>query len=125
MQNIPEAIAVEARAEIIWGRPPNQVLELLQAKGVGDKDALALIADLLKERAASIRADGIKKTVVGSLCIVAPIIYYFFSLWLGYWSLKFFAVLIVAGVVGLAKVTSGLSMIVRPQAVTGSLANGE
>ncbi len=78
MQNIPEAVAVEARAEIIWGRSPDEVLALLQRKGVGDKDALAVIAKFMRERAASIRADGIKKTVIGSACVLAPVTYYFF-----------------------------------------------
>jgi hypothetical protein len=125
MQHIPETVAVEARAEITWGKSPEQVLAMLQAKGVGDKDALALIEELMKERAASIRGDGVKKTVIGSLFCLAPVSYYFVSVWLGSLNLKFFAGLLVVGVIGIAKLTNGLSMLLRPGSVTGDLANPE
>jgi hypothetical protein len=125
MQEIPESLIVDARAEITWGRPPQEVLALLQSKGIGDKDAFALLDQLMKERAASIRADGMKKSVIGALFVLAPVCYYFFSLWLGYWSIKLFAALIVLGFVGLAKLTSGLSMVLRPGGVTSDLANSE
>jgi hypothetical protein len=125
MHAIPEPVVVEARAKIVWGESSAKVLAFLQTKGVGDKDALALIEELMKERAASIREDGIKKTWIGALFILAPVAYYYASLFIGYWSLKFFAALIVLGAVGLAKLTSGLSMVFRPRAVTGDLANAD
>lgn len=37
--------------------------------------------------------------------------------------MKFFAGLIVVGAIGLARITSGVSMILRPGGVTGDLAN--
>ena len=125
MQDIPEKLAVEARAEITWGRSPQEVLALLQSKGVGDKAALALIETLTQERATSIRADGIQKAIIGGLFVCAPVGYYFFSMWLGYWSLKFFAALLALGAFGLAKLTNGLSMVLRPRSVTDDLANTE
>jgi len=125
MQDIPEAIAVEARAEIVWGKSPQRVLEFLQSKGVGDKSALALIETLMSERAAMIREDGIRKIIWGVLFALAPICYYLFSMWLGYWSLKLFAGLIVLGVYGLGKLTNGISMVLRPRSVAGDLANTE
>jgi hypothetical protein len=125
MHAIPEPIVIDARAKIIWGESPEKVLTFLQSKGVGDKEAFGLIEELQKERAASIRADGIKKTWVGVLFVLAPVAYYFASMYIGYWSLKFFAALIVLGAVGLAKITNGLSMVLRPRAVTGDLANAE
>lgn len=125
MHAIPEPIVVDARAKIFWGESPGKVLAFLQSKSVGDKDAFALIEELQQERAASIRADGIKKTWIGVLFVLAPAAYYFASMYVGYWSMKFFAALIVLGAVGLAKITHGLSMILRPRAVTGDLANAE
>ena len=125
MQAIPEPIVVDARAKIVWGESPEKVLAFLQSKSVGDKDAFELIEELQKERAASIRADGIKKTWIGVLFVLAPVAYYFASMLIGYWSMKFFAALIVLGAVGLVKITNGLSMILRPRAITGDLANAE
>jgi hypothetical protein len=125
MHAIPEPVAVDARAKIVWGESPEKVMPFLQAKGIGHKDALALIAELAKDRADSIRADGLKKTWIGVLCVLAPIAYYFVSMFIGYWSMKFFAALIVIGAVGLAKITNGLSMVLRPRAITRDLANAE
>ena len=59
------------------------------------------------------------------LFVLAPVAYYFVSMFIGYWSVKFFAGLIVLGAIGLAKITSGLSMILRPRTVTADLANAE
>jgi len=121
---IPEPIAVEARAKITWGEPPEKVRAFLMTKGIGEKDAASLLQELLTERAASIRSDGMKKVWLGGAFIVAPVAYYFVThFWIGYWDLKFFAALIVVGVVGLAKATTGFSMVIRPQAVRGDLAN--
>src|SRR5437868_6150716 len=125
MHAIPEPIVVDARAKITWGESPEKVLAFLQSKSIGDKDAFELIEELHKERAASIRADGIRKTWIGVLFVLAPVAYYFASMFIGYWSMKFFAALIVLGAVGLAKITSGLSMVLRPRAITGDLANAE
>ena len=125
MHAIPEPLVIDARAKIIWGESPEKVLAFLQSKSVGDKDAFELIEELMKERADSIRDDGVKKAWVGVLFVLAPIVYYFVSMFIGYWSMKFFAALIVLGAVGLAKITSGLSMVLRPRAVTGDLANAE
>src|SRR5438067_301556 len=103
MEHIPDEIVTEARCEITWGKSPEDVLAVLQSKGVGDRYALELLEELMKERAAVIRSDGIKKTTIGSILIALPIAYYFFSMWLGYWSIKLFAGLIVLGFWGIAK----------------------
>jgi len=124
MHAIPEPIAVDARAKIMWGEPPDKVRDYLMSKHVGEKDAALLLEEVMAERAASIRSDEMKKVWLGSAFIAAPIAYYFVThLWIGYWSLKFFAGLIVLGAVGLAKLTSGISMVLRPRAVRGDLAN--
>jgi hypothetical protein len=125
MHQIPPSVVIDARAKIIWGDRPEKVLSFLQAKGVGDKDALALLEELVKERAASIREEGIKKTWVGALFVLAPVAYYYATLFIGYWSIKFFAALIVLGAIGVAKIMNGLSMALRPRAVKGDLANAE
>jgi len=124
MHAIPETLVIDARAKITWGESPEKVLAFLQSKSIGDKDALALIEGLMQERAASIRADGIKQTWIGALCVLAPIVYYFTIIFIGYWSMKFFAALLVLGVYGLVKVTTGLSMVLKPRSITGDLANG-
>jgi hypothetical protein len=123
MSAIPEPVVVEARAKIIWGESTQKVLTYLQSKSVGDKEASVLLEDLMKERAASIRTDGVKKVWIGVLFVLAPVAYYLVSKFVGFWSLKLFSGLIVLGIVGIAKLSSGLSMILKPRAVKGDLSN--
>jgi hypothetical protein len=124
MHTIPEPIAVEARAKIIWGESPEKVRDYLMSKNVGEKDAAVLLEEVMAERAASIRSDGMKKIWLGSAFVAAPIIYYFVThLWVGYWSLKLFAGLVVLAAVGIAKLTTGISLVLKPRAVRGDLAN--
>lgn len=124
MHAVPEHIAIEARAKIIWGEPPEKVRAYLMSKNVGEKDATTLLDELEAERAASIRSDGFKKVALGTAMGAAPVAYYFVThLWFDYWNLKFFAALVVLGALGVAKLTSGASMVLRPRAVRGDLAN--
>jgi hypothetical protein len=123
MSSIPEPIAVEARAKIIWGEPPAKVFVYLQEKGVGDKDAQTLLAELLRERASTIRHDGMKKIWVGSLLLALPIGYYFIALAMGVIYLKLFAGLLVAGAFGLWRLSTGVSMVLKPGSTTGDLSD--
>lgn len=88
-----------------------------------ENEALELIAGFGNERSELIRADGIKKTSLGILFVAAPVAYYFLGQLVGYWTLKFFAATLVLGVVGLVKLTGGLTMVFRPRSVTGDLAD--
>lgn len=124
MHAIPEPVAIEARAKITWGEPPEKVRSYLMSKNVGEKDATTLLNELVAERAASIRSDGFIKVALGAAMGVAPVAYYFVThLWFDSWNLKFFAVLVVIGALGVAKLTSGASMVLRLRAVRGDLAN--
>ena len=125
MHSIPEPLVIDARAKIVWGEAPANVLAFLQSKSIGDKDAFALIEQLMRERDTEIRSDGRANVWMGILCILVPIIYYILSLLIGYWSMKLFAALIVLGVFGLIRLTKGISMVLRPRGVTGSRANSE
>jgi len=123
MPVISEPHVVDARTRIVWGESPHKVQLFLQSKGVAENDALELITQLLDERAESVRADGVKKTWFGAMFIIAPIAYYFLSVLVGFRSLKLFSALILLGIVGIAKLASGLSMTLRPHAHKGDLSN--
>lgn len=121
---VPEPIAIEARAKLFWGESPAKVQAFLLGKNVGEKDAGELVKTLVAERAATIRSDGIRKICWGASFIAAPITYYLVThLWVGYWNLKAFAGLLVLGAIGIAKLTQGVGMTLRPKAITGDLSN--
>ncbi|HWA26190.1 MAG TPA: hypothetical protein VG734_11045 [Lacunisphaera sp.] len=120
--SVPDSIAIEARAKILWGEPIEKVREYLMGKNVGEKDAGALLEELMAERAASIRSDGFGKIWAGAASVAAPVAYYFAThVWIGYWNHKLFAALVVLAAVGVIKLVSGISMVIRPGAVRGDL----
>ncbi len=126
MQTIPESIAVEARAKIIWGEAPAKVLAFLQTKGIGDKSAFALIAEINAERRREIRRRGFKKICLGVFFASLPVVIYYFKTSRGAESglgSKGFAAAIVLGFFGLASLTTGLGMFLRPGTTTGDLSN--
>ncbi len=88
MPAIPEPIAVEARAKIIWGESVDKVRAFLRAKNIGEQDAAVLIEEIMAERTEQIRDDGKKKLWIGSAFVAAPIVFYFVSEAMGFMMLK-------------------------------------
>jgi hypothetical protein len=123
LRPVPEPIAVEARARLMWGEPVPKVLVFLRSKKVETPEAQALIAAVMQERVDAIRARGRAKAGIGTLLVAAPIAYYFVARLHGVIHAKLFASLLVLGAIGVAQLTQGLSMVFRPRATTGSLSN--
>lgn len=118
---VSEKLKIDARAEIVWGKKPEEVLAMLRRNGVGQKEALSCVEELMVERVTMIRSDGMKKCVLGALFILAPIAYYLFTVWMEDMSIKIFAALLVLGAYGIGKLTNGLTMVFRPRTITASL----
>jgi hypothetical protein len=125
MHSISKPVAMEARAKIFWGRSTAEVLEFLQSKNVAEKDALALIEEVLAERTQEVRAEGVTKTWTGALLVLVPIGYFLIALILDFLMLKLFAALLVVGLFGLARFAKGLSMVLSPRSVSGDLSNAD
>lgn len=125
LHSIPKPVAVEARAKIFWGASTATVREYLQSKNVEEEDALALIEEVLRERAQVVRAEGVAKTWTGALLVLVPIGYFLIAQMLGFLMLKLFAGLIVLGLFGLLRLTKGLSMMLSPRSVSGDLSNAD
>ncbi len=124
MPEVPEPIAVEARAKIMWGESPAKVHAFLISKNVGEQDAAVLLEAIIAERAESIRSDGTKKIWIGALCVAVPIAYYLVTHFLlGHWTLRGFTAPVVLGVVGIAMITQGVFMVFRSKTMSGDLSN--
>jgi hypothetical protein len=121
---VPESVAVEARAQIFWGKSPDTVLQFLKSNNVEEKDARALIEAVLTERAESVRSDGIRKIWSGALLVMVPISYFFIA-WvlLGFLQVKLFGVLVLVGLFGVARLINGLFMARNPRSIAGDLSN--
>lgn len=51
----------EAKAKIFWGDPPEQVIGYLLMQGFSHEEASGLVHEMFRERAATVRANGLKK----------------------------------------------------------------
>lgn len=124
MGAVPESVAVEARAKIFWGASPDTVLQFLKSNNVEEKDARALVEAILTERAESVRSEGMTKVWTGALLVMVPVCYFFVA-WVlfGFLQVKFFAVLILVGLFGVARLVDGLFMVTNPRSVGGDLSN--
>ena len=123
VSTIPDPIAVEARAKLMWGESPAKVKAYLEEKKVGPAESEALIESILAENAEATRRTCWIRIVMGTLLMLAPLAYYMVTRLVGFIQLKLFAALIVLGVIGIARATNGLSMVLRPRKVTYSLAD--
>jgi hypothetical protein len=124
MSSISESVATTARAKIIWGASPETVLQFLKSEGVEEKDAQALIEQILAERAKLVRSEGITKIWSGALLVMVPIGYYVVS-WalLGFLLVKLFVGLILVGLFGAFRLANGLLMVAKPRSTSGDLSN--
>src|SRR5579859_7630117 len=100
MPSIPESVASEARAKIIWGASPDTVLKFLKSNNVEEKDALALIEEVLTERAQVVRSEGVMKIWTGALLVMVPVSYFLIAMLVGFLLVKLFVGLILVGLYG-------------------------
>ena len=69
----PDQLLTEARAQIIWGEPPSNVLAQLRGRGLGEKSARAVLTKLAAERARALRDLTLAKITHGVLLLCAPV----------------------------------------------------
>jgi len=71
-EELIEQAKVEARAKIIWGDKPKQVIFFLRARGVSLEEAIEITDAAFAERTAEIRAAAVKKIITGLCLLVLP-----------------------------------------------------
>lgn len=112
----------EARAKILWGDPPEQVIKFVMMQGAGREEAKRLVNALFEERAATIRANGIRKIVIGSGLVLVPLVAFVIFKTVGILPLKLFALTIMAGAWGAWMLFNGIFMVVAPKREAGDVA---
>ncbi len=112
----------EARAKVLWGDSPEDVVKFLMIQGLGYEEASALVQPMFHERAKTIRTNGIRKIVIGSLMACVPIVAFFIFNSIGVIPLKIFAVTVMVGLWGAYMVLKGIIMMVAPKSEPGDVA---
>jgi len=112
----------EARAKISWGDAPEEVAKYLMMQGLSRKEASSLVEGMFKERAATIRRNGIKKIVIGIALMCVPVVAFLIFTSIGFIPLKPFAVTLMIGVWGAWMVLKGIFMVLAPKSEPGDVA---
>jgi hypothetical protein len=109
----------EARAKILWGDPPKEVLKYLMGQGFPYQEALETVNEMYAERKATIRGNGIKNVVIGSLLICVPIGTWISFMHMGVIYVRTFGFTVVIGIIGFWRLVKGIFMLAAPGAAEG------
>jgi hypothetical protein len=116
----------EARAKISWGDPPKEVLKYLMIQGFSYQDASQVVSELFQERAAIIRANGIKYIIGGIPLILIPVAGYItfrnMGMLLTRTFITMFLVTMVIGLMGVWILIKGIFMVAAPTSESGDVA---
>lgn len=113
----------EARAKAMWGDSKEQIIGYLMIQGFTLPEATEVATNLFKERTAAVRANGIRKIIIGSGMICVPIVALIIFLSIGVIPLKLFAVTIMIGLYGAYIALKGILMAVAPKSERGDVAD--
>ena len=104
---------------MLWGDSPEQVTQFLRIQGFSPEEASAMTRELLQERVATIRVNGIRKIVIGSSLICVPIVTFLIFLSIGIFFMKILALTVMVGLWGVWLVVKGLFMVLTPKTESG------
>lgn len=112
----------EARAKISWGDAPAVVISYLRMQGFSQEEASSLVGTMFKERAATIRKNGIRKSFMGIGLMCVPVVALVVFLSAGYLPIKLFAVTLMIGTYGAWQLLKGVIMFLAPKSEPGDVA---
>jgi hypothetical protein len=114
----PDRVISEARARIIWGEPSLAIRDFLVSNGVSELAANAKLKEFEFERSRELRRIGLRNVLIGVVLTSAAgvTLYVAFAIASAASGLiKALAVVLLAGLYGLAKLVKGIVYLVRPQ----------
>ncbi len=117
-----EQAQVEARAKLSWGDSPEAVTQYLMIQGFSAPEAQEIVAGLYQERLATVRANGVRKIIVGIGLICVPIIGLLFFLHIGIVPMKLMAILVMVGAYGIWQLINGVIALIAPKMESGDVA---
>jgi hypothetical protein len=111
----------EARAKVMWGDSPAQIVSYLMVQGFTHPEATSLADDLFRERTGEVRKNGIGKIIKGSLLMCVPIVAVVFCLAIGFFIVKLVGAAILVGVYGAYLFIKGTLMALAPKSERGDV----
>lgn len=111
----------EARAKILWGDPPEEVVKYLLIQRFNHEEASSLVRAMFQERAVTIRSNGIKKVVIGIALACVPLVAFIIFTSMGFLPLKLFGATLVVGVWVAWMILKGTIMFLAPKSEPGDV----
>lgn len=116
---------LEAKAKILWGEPPEEVIKFLMIRGFSYQEASDKVRVLFKERIAAIRANGIGKMLIG-IFVAFGSAALLLVLWkAGMISIWLFGSVAIGGVYGLWMILKGLLKVLAPKSERGDASEND
>jgi len=107
----------------MWGDAPEQITSYLMVQGYNREEAMELVKALVKERTSAVRANGIRKMIIGFGLIWVPVIALIFFLSIHFIPVKLMGAAILVGVYGAYLLLRGFLMAVAPKSEKGDVAD--
>ena len=111
----------EAKAKAMWGDSREEVIKYLMMQGFSLQEASEVAQAAFKERAATVRADGMRKIFKGLGLIGVPVVALIFFLSIRFIPIKLMAVAVAIGLWGVWLALSGLLMALAPKSEKGDI----
>ena len=105
----------------MWGDSKEEVTKYLMMQGFTVIEATELVESIFRERAAAVRAKGIRKIFTGVGLICVPIIALIIFLCIGVIPIRTFALTVMVGLYGVWLLINGILMAVAPKSEKGSI----
>jgi hypothetical protein len=115
----------EARAKILWGDTPEEVIRFLRIQGLETEEASAMVQEMLRERMATIRAAGISKIFKGIGIAIGSALTFILFVKVGFLSIWILGSLALACVFGLWLVLAGTLKVLNPKSEAGDAAEND
>lgn len=100
---------------MLWGDSQQDVVMYLLVQGWDRAEATELVQELFKERTATIRANGIRKMIIGTGLMLLPVVTIIVFLMIHLVIIYLLGASVVAGLYGVWLFLSGLLMAISPK----------
>lgn len=107
----------------MWGDAPKDVISFLRAHGIDAAEAKSIVDGIFNERAATVRAEGIRKIFTGIGLMLVPVITVIVFLSVGYMPVKIVGFTVMIGCYGFYLLVKGLFMVLAPKSESGDVAD--
>lgn len=104
---------------MLWGDSYEEVFKFLRMQGYSQAEASSAATEMFMERVATIRANGIRKIVIGSILVCVPVMLFLVMLGMGFIFMRLLALPIMIGIWGVWLVVKGTLMLLAPKSERG------